>query len=100
LVQKLAIGLDEWRVQEKMDRLWIFYNRRLSGASYEPTLVQVLPRPQSWYTDLRSRRWDSRSLPMLALPAEETFSHLFREYLFVTLFQAIAQSLASENASR
>lgn len=99
-VQKLVIGLEEWRVHAHVDRLWVFFNRRISGASYEPTLLEVLPRPRSWYEELARRPWPTRTLPMLPANPERTLSHLFREYLFVTFFQAIAQSLASENASR
>lgn len=100
VVQQLVIGLDDWRVRDQMGRLWIFYNRRKGGASYEPTLLKVLPRPREWYSALTKRPWETRTIPMLTLDPQEMFSHLFREYLFVTLFQAIAQSLASENASR
>ena len=34
------------------------------------------------------------------MPAERLLSHLVRQYLFVSLFRACAESLASENASR
>ncbi len=33
-------------------------------------------------------------------PRKELFHHLFRQYLFVSLYRAFAQSMASENAAR
>ena len=37
---------------------------------------------------------------MVGLPHDEMFSHLIRQYLFVSFYRAFAQSLASENAAR
>jgi F-type H+-transporting ATPase subunit gamma len=37
---------------------------------------------------------------MMALAQDQMFSHLFRQHLFVSLYRAFAQSLASENAAR
>jgi F-type H+-transporting ATPase subunit gamma len=37
---------------------------------------------------------------MFTMDAERLFSALIRQYLFVSLFRACAESLASENASR
>ena len=37
---------------------------------------------------------------MFTMDADQLFSALVRQYLFVSLFRACAESLASENASR
>ena len=44
--------------------------------------------------------WPSGNLPELFGDREQTLRALVREYLFVSLYQACAESLASENASR
>jgi F-type H+-transporting ATPase subunit gamma len=48
----------------------------------------------------KRQKWPSTCLPLLGLTGEELFSHLFRQYLYVSLFRAFAQSIASENAAR
>ncbi|MFP3870922.1 MAG: F0F1 ATP synthase subunit gamma, partial [Syntrophobacteria bacterium] len=40
------------------------------------------------------------ALPMYTMAWDPLFSALIREYLFISLFRAFAESLASENASR
>jgi len=44
--------------------------------------------------------WPSRSLPTFTMEWSALFSALLRQYLFVSLFRAFAESLASENAAR
>jgi F-type H+-transporting ATPase subunit gamma len=39
-------------------------------------------------------------IPLFTLSSEVLFSALIRQYFFVALFQACAESLASENSSR
>ena len=46
------------------------------------------------------RPWPSGNLPEVVGGGSATLRALVREYLFVSLFRACAESLASENASR
>jgi F-type H+-transporting ATPase subunit gamma len=45
-------------------------------------------------------RWPTKKIPEVLGNGVKTVRALLREYLFVSLFRACAQSLASENASR
>ncbi len=44
--------------------------------------------------------WPTKNLPEVVGGQEQTLQALVREYLFVSLYKACAESLASENASR
>ena len=44
--------------------------------------------------------WPTKKIPEVLGNGVKTIRALLREYLFVSLFRACAQSLASENASR
>ena len=61
---------------------------------------KVLPLDKTWAETYTSREWPNRCLPMMGLPREVMFTHLFSQYLFVSFYRALAQSLASENAAR
>lgn len=78
----------------------LFYSRHLSGASYRPVQKRLLPLDRPWLDRLRKEPWPSSALPLFTLPWDELFSALVRQYLFVSLFRATVESLASENASR
>jgi F-type H+-transporting ATPase subunit gamma len=92
--------IERWRETERVDRILLFYNRPTSGSAYESHIVQLLPLDQQWLQTLKAKPWKGRCLPTVLMDSEMLFSKLVQQYLFITLYQAIAASLASENASR
>jgi F-type H+-transporting ATPase subunit gamma len=100
LVQTLVVTIEEWRARHGVDRLILFYNRYLSGAQYRPHTVPLLPLDVQWLRALEKKPWPSRALPLFTMDRDQLFSRLIRQYLFVALARACAESLASENASR
>jgi F-type H+-transporting ATPase subunit gamma len=100
LVQTLLITIEEWRAQRGVDRLLLFHNRFLSGAKYRPHSLQLLPLDAQWLRALEKKAWPSPVLPLFTMDRDRLFSRLIRQYLFVALSRACAESLASENASR
>jgi len=80
--------------------LYIFHNRPTSGAGYEPAGERLLPLDESWRRELAGLAWPTGNLPEVMGVGATTLRGLIREYLFVSLFRACAESLASENASR
>jgi F-type H+-transporting ATPase subunit gamma len=80
--------------------LYLFYNRLTSGAVYAPVSQRLLPLDETWRRKLLENPWPTKSLPEVMDGGSTTLRALIREYLFVSLFRACAESLASENASR
>jgi F-type H+-transporting ATPase subunit gamma len=80
--------------------VYVFYNQPLGGAAYEPSMQQLLPLDESWRRDLTALRWPTTLLPELLGDQSGTLLALIREYLFISLYRACAESLASENAAR
>ena len=86
--------------QGEVPGLYLFYNRPTSGPVYAPIHQRLLPLDEDWRRKLAELPWPTRNLPEVMGGGEETLRALIREYLFVSLFRACAESLASENASR
>ena len=86
--------------QGEVPGLYLFYNRPTSGPVYAPIHQRLLPLDEDWRRKLAELPWPTRNLPEVMGGGEETLRVLIREYLFVSLFRACAESLASENASR
>lgn len=95
LVKTAAQGADG-----EEHELWLYVNRTTTGAGYAPASVRVLPLDDAWRRALVERPWPTTALPDVIGTARATLRALVREYLFVSLFRACAESLASENASR
>jgi F-type H+-transporting ATPase subunit gamma len=82
--------------------LLLYYNQPVAGAAsmYEPVAQQLLPLDQAWRQALMARRWPDAQPPEVIGSLRPVLRALIREHLFVSLFRACADSLASENASR
>jgi len=100
MVQDLVLVLEEWHFRHQIDHVYIFYNEYISGASYRVHTLHLLPVDEQWLKNLEHRKWPSRVLPTYTMTWGVLFMSLIREYLFVSLYRAFAESLASENASR
>lgn len=99
-VQQIVVHLENWRHQQQLGRVVLFHNAPLSGSSYEPQLVHLLPLDLQWLHRLQDKAWQSRTLPTFTMEWPTLLASLIRQYLFTTIYQAIVESLASENASR
>ena len=100
LVGELQIESEAHRDKGENAILWVFHNRPLSGALYEPVSQRLLPLDARWQQGLAKVRWPTANLPEIMGGGNATLRALIREYLFISLFRACAESLASENASR
>jgi F-type H+-transporting ATPase subunit gamma len=81
-------------------QLYLFHNRPKAGAAYEPVSQHLLPLDAEWALRLAHLPWPTMSLPEVFGDHKRSLEAFVREYLFVSLFKACAESLAAENASR
>jgi F-type H+-transporting ATPase subunit gamma len=100
LVGQIQIESEAHRAKGEYARVYVFHNRPQSGALYEPVGQRLLPLDAQWQRGLAEVRWPTGTLPEVMCGAGTTLRALIREYLFISLFRACAESLESENASR
>jgi F-type H+-transporting ATPase subunit gamma len=100
LVGQILVESEARRRHGEVTELHLFYNRPTSGAVYAPVTQRLLPLAENWRRKLAERPWPTGRLPEVMGGGIATLRALIREYLFVSLFRACAESLASENASR
>ena len=100
LVGQLQIEIESHRAKGDSAGVHVFHNRPLSGALYEPVGQRLLPLDGPWRQGLAEVRWPTGMLPEVMGGGAATLGALVREYLFISLFRACAESLAGENASR
>ena len=105
LVGQIQIQSEQHREKGEYARLYVFHNRPQAGALYEPVSQRLLPLDAQWQQALVNVKWPNGNLPEVigggVIPNHmSTLRALIREYLFISLFRACAESLASENASR
>jgi F-type H+-transporting ATPase subunit gamma len=100
LVGQILVESETRYSEGELTELYLFYNRPTSGAIYEPVQLRLLPLDETWQHELAELPWPTKNLPEVMDNTTTTLRALIREYLFVSLFRACAESLASENASR
>jgi F-type H+-transporting ATPase subunit gamma len=100
LVSQIVIGLAKAGLHGEMGEIYLFNNQPTSDAGYRPGIKRLLPLDALWQKDLIALRWPSKVLPQVLGSTASALKALIGEHLFILMFQACAQSLASENASR
>ncbi len=99
-VYEIILILHRWRQKPGMKRIDLFFNHYESGSGGLPSQIPLLPLDNQRLRELMQKKWPGRSLPYNAAPPNKLFSALIQQYLFVTIYRAQVQSLASEQASR
>jgi F-type H+-transporting ATPase subunit gamma len=100
LVERLLLDVETHASQSASTRIEIFHNHPLTGALYKPVQLHLLPLDAAWRASLIRNSWPTTQPPQVLGSNAITLQALIREHLFIALFQACAESLASENASR
>ena len=100
LIGQILLESEKLRSQDENTELYLFYNRHKTRITYEPVSQRLLPLDETWQSDLAKLSWPTKNLPGVIGDSEETTRAIISEYLFVSLFRACAESLASENSSR
>jgi F-type H+-transporting ATPase subunit gamma len=100
LVGRILLESENISGKNELSGLYLFYNRPQSDLVYTPVSQRLLPLDETWRRNLANFAWPTRQLPEVLGSGSGTLRALIREYLFVSLFRACAESLASENASR
>jgi len=99
LVGQILLSCEKQIQSNENVALYLFYNRPTTGAVYTPVSQRLLPLDEIWRQKLIKLPWPTKTLPEV-IGRSVTLRAFIREYLFVSIFRACAESLASENASR
>jgi F-type H+-transporting ATPase subunit gamma len=100
LVGQILIEFEALREKGEVAQLYVFHNSPHAGEIYSPACQRLLPLDEVWQRGLTAMAWPTKNLPEVMNGGAATLLAFVREYLFVSLFRACAESLASENASR
>ncbi len=102
LVHELLPVIDEWRTNHDIGRIVVIHNRRQTASSWKPHAIPLLPLNLNRLRRSSENEYEStgKSLPYWTMNTDQLFSRMVRQFLFVSLFRACAESQAGENASR
>jgi len=99
ILLKVQVPDSKWAGDPSGGTLLLFYNRP-TDSGYAPVRQRLLPLDERWQLGLAGQPWPTARLPEVLASGPQALRAFIREHLFVSLFRACAESLASENASR
>ena len=100
LIGQILLEIERQSERGGIAPVYVFHHRPASGSVYAPVSQRLLPLDQTWQRELTAIRWPTKNLPEVMNEKKTTLLAFVHEFLFVSLFRACAESLASENASR
>lgn len=100
LVQRVILEIDRWIQAQGVGQVWLMHNRREGRATAQPRSHLLLPLPVSYLRKLTDADWPGRSIPLYRMGPERLMSWLVQQRLFVVIYRALAEAIASEHASR
>lgn len=100
LVGQIITELEMHREKGEITEVYLFYNRPESSSIYTSVSQRLLPLDDVWRDGLIAIPWPSGNLPEVMNDEIKTMLAFVNEYLFLSLFRACTESLASESASR
>jgi F-type H+-transporting ATPase subunit gamma len=100
LVQTVILEIDRWTRERGVARVTLLHNRRKGRVAAQPQARRLLPLAAADLSALASAEWPGRSLPQVRMDPDRLLSWLVQQRLFVLVYRALTEALASEHASR
>lgn len=100
LVQSVIVQSDRWQREGGIGRIRVVHNRREGRTLARPVERQLLPLPDAYLKSLLDAPWPGPGLPFIRMSPPALLSWLVQQRLFVSLYRALAEALASEHATR
>lgn len=100
LAQSILIEIDRWQTEEGVRTIHVAHNARGAQSRAAPRIAQLLPMPRDELDRLAGADWPGPSLPGFSMSPDALLSWLVRQRMFLGIYEALAQSLASEHAAR
>jgi F-type H+-transporting ATPase subunit gamma len=100
LVARLLVEIEAYSAKGGLREIDVFHHRPARASGYQAVCQRLLPLDRDWERELIARPRPSKAIAQVMPAGEATLRACIGEYLFVSLFRACAESLASENAAR
>lgn len=100
MVGRIVVEIERWMRKRGIEAVRVVHNRREGRSRAVPTDRIILPIPTEDLQRLAARPWPGPGLPFFRMDRERLLSSFVRQRLFVQLYRALAEALASEHETR
>ena len=99
LAGALLTKIHQTVTKDQFNCVWLFYTIRQDGKT-SVIGERMIPFQQNLLDNIKSKKWNGKSLPLITADHDELFSALIREHFIVSLSHALTASLATEHYTR
>lgn len=99
-VQRILLVIDQIRRESGVKRVVLVYLKYRSGSMGINTTEEIFPINLSLFKELEEEGWPRNQKPMHRGDAAEMLSFFIKQLLFTSIYEALAMSMASEQANR
>jgi F-type H+-transporting ATPase subunit gamma len=100
LVTEIQIEIEAYTASSRYSEVHVFGNAPRVAPTYVAASQRLLPLDADWYGRLKTISWPNDRFAQLLGGRAASLAALVHEQLFISLYRACAESLASENISR
>jgi F-type H+-transporting ATPase subunit gamma len=100
LVSEIQLEIEAYTARAPTAEIHVFHNRPVAAPQYESSTERLLPLDDTWRKNLTRIAWPAARSAEVLGGAPLSFPAFLHEHLFIRLYKACAESLASENTSR
>lgn len=97
---QLLEAVEKLRREDRAEKILIIHNKPVAQGRYQPRVQYLLPLDRHWLSRLATKEWPTNNIPQFTMDATQLFSQMIRQYLLVSLYRAMAESLAAEHTGR
>ncbi len=98
--QEIIFILDSLSQKTELKKIVLIYNKHESQASFGPKHETLIPVSQRYKAIMKDKKWPRKVIPLITMDRKALLASVTRHYLLSSLYRALAESLASENAAR
>ncbi|MDD2839696.1 MAG: F0F1 ATP synthase subunit gamma [Rickettsiales bacterium] len=92
--------IDEKLANKEINNVFLYYTLSDDTNNGTPTKIRLIPIDKKLLENAKNKVWPTNNLPYWQIKNEILISDLLKQYIFVTLNNALANSITSEQKSR
>ena len=88
------------KYSKKSQNIYIFFTQYDTKSNGILTKKKIVPLEKEFFNDLLNKKWPTNNIPLWRVDTNVLLSDFIEQYIFINVYYAIANSMASEQKNR
>lgn len=85
---------------KKFKNMYIYYTQHDTKSNGILTKKKIIPLEKEFFKKILNKKWPTNNIPIWRVDTKTLFSSFIEQYIFINIYYAIANSMASEQKNR